>query len=92
MFGAAAHRLPAGRQVGHLQDGRVAADHVFEANDPAILGVGIGSADELPAVIVLVVGNQENLLRTVEDLTHGERAAVARLIKRPFSFRLPMIR
>ena len=60
--------MPTGRKVGKLPDQRVQLENLREAQNDTIVDARVSPAKELPAVIVIVVGDMEDGLVPIRDL------------------------
>jgi hypothetical protein len=56
---------------------------LLQCYDARVFHLGCVPAEELPAMIVIIVGNVEDRYRTLQNLGKSHDRAVSRLIERP---------
>ena len=80
--GVLARRDPAGRQIGYVPQRGVTVERVCHRDQPSLVDAHLSPVEELPAVIVLVVGHVEDRI-ALENRTDRDRGGVRRLVERP---------
>lgn len=83
MLWTLANCLPAGGQIGNLTDAWIKLHDFLKADYAAIIDRCIRRADKLPAMIVFIVGGEEDGLGAIKHLSHRESGAIPRLVKGP---------
>ena len=79
--------VPTGRQIRQFENGRILPHDRFKPHQAPIVFPRVLESQELPAVIVFVVGDVQNRSAAEDDGTQRDGRSVPRLVEGPLWFR-----